>query len=313
MISLISYFLFCSVMVTIGSSGQVQEHVLSGMPLIEVVDRMESGGWSLDAASKYATFSGRTLKDNVGLLTEPSEPIQVKKILVTNDLTESVLEEAMQMGANMIISYHPAIIDGFRRLTQRSDWKAKLIIKCIEQRIAVYSPHTIWDDVYGGINDWILEAFGNNTINVHSVHQTTRDDKPFGLGRVADLKKPLKMSTVIKKLKSHLGMETFQIALANNKTFESVVSSMAVGAGGGSGLLNDLSIDLIVTGEFLHHEILHENHRGVSIIVTDHSNTERGYIPKFIADFTRVLEQSKKNGLIEITQSKLDRDPLEFV
>ena len=59
----------------------------------------------------------------------------------------------------MIISYHPAIFQPLKRLTQ-AEWKQRSIVKCIENRIAVYSPHTAWDTIDGGINDWILQAFG---------------------------------------------------------------------------------------------------------------------------------------------------------
>lgn len=97
--------------------------------------------------------------DNVGLLVEPSEPLLVKKMLLTNDLTEPVLEEAIKKEVNLIVSYHPAIFKPLKRLTQ-TEWKQRSIVKCIEKRIAVYSPHTTWDSIDGGINDWILEAFG---------------------------------------------------------------------------------------------------------------------------------------------------------
>ena len=52
------------------------------------------------------------------------------------------------------------------------------------------------------------------------------------------------------------------------------VKVIAVGAGSGSKLLSNLNVDLVITGELSHHEILHETHRNVSVIVTDHSNTE---------------------------------------
>ena len=63
----------------------------------------------------------------------------------------------------MIISYHPAIFQPLKRLTQ-SEWKQRSIVKCIEKKIAVYSPHTAWDTIDGGINDWILQAFGKKTL-----------------------------------------------------------------------------------------------------------------------------------------------------
>jgi len=102
--------------------------------------------------------------DNVGLLVEPSGSLNINRILLTNDLTEPVLEEAINKKANLIISYHPAIFDPLKRLTQ-SEWKQRSIIKCIENKIAVYSPHTTWDAIEGGINDWIISAFGNKHKN----------------------------------------------------------------------------------------------------------------------------------------------------
>lgn len=99
--------------------------------------------------------------DNVGLLTEPSAPHSVRTILLTNDLTPLVLDEAIEKNADMILSYHPPIFSPMKRLTQKS-WKEKLIVKCIEKRIAIYSPHTCYDALSGGVNDWLISAFGEN-------------------------------------------------------------------------------------------------------------------------------------------------------
>ena len=52
---------------------------------------------------------------------------------------------------------------------------------------------------------------------------------------------------------------------------------IACGAGCGSGMLNNLDVDLLITGEFNHDEILHEVHSKITVIVTDHTNTERGH------------------------------------
>jgi putative NIF3 family GTP cyclohydrolase 1 type 2 len=98
--------------------------------------------------------------DNVGLLVEPSEPLFVERVLITNDLTEPSVLEALENKVNMIISYHPPIFVALKRFTQ-TNWKERSIVKCIENRIAIYSPHTTWDSIEGGINDWILDAFGN--------------------------------------------------------------------------------------------------------------------------------------------------------
>jgi putative NIF3 family GTP cyclohydrolase 1 type 2 len=68
---------------------------------------------------------------------------------------------------------------------------------------------------------------------------------------------------------------------------------------------------MIVTGEFGHHEILHEVHRGVSVILTDHSNNERGFREEFRKNFTQLL--AKYNENVEIIFSEIDRDPLEYI
>ena len=59
----------------------------------------------------------------------------------------------------MILSYHPPIFVPLKRLTQ-SSWKERLVVQCVENRIAVYSPHTSYDAVKGGVNDWLVQPFG---------------------------------------------------------------------------------------------------------------------------------------------------------
>ena len=77
------------------------------------------------------------------MLVEPSGKHLVQKILITNDLTEPILDEALRKSINLILAYHPAIYEPLKRLTQ-SEWSQKSIVKCIEHRIAVFSPHTCW-------------------------------------------------------------------------------------------------------------------------------------------------------------------------
>lgn len=95
--------------------------------------------------------------DNVGLLVEPTAHT-VKRLLLTNDLSKKVLNEAIETKSDMILSYHPPIFSPMKRLTQAS-WKEKIIIRCLENKIAVFSPHTSWDAIDGGVNDWLIEPF----------------------------------------------------------------------------------------------------------------------------------------------------------
>lgn len=97
--------------------------------------------------------------DNVGILVQPSLPHTVHKLMLTNDLTQPVMTEAIKNQCNMIFSYHPPIFQAVKRLTQ-TNVKEKLVIQCVENRIAVFSPHTSHDVINDGVNDWLLSAFG---------------------------------------------------------------------------------------------------------------------------------------------------------
>lgn len=104
--------------------------------------------------------------DNVGLLVEPSNPVGIKTLLITNDLTEQVLQEALenpQGKPGLIVSYHPPLFKAFKRLAQTST-KERLVVKVIEEGIAVYSPHTSLDNMEGGINDWLLSGVGEGVV-----------------------------------------------------------------------------------------------------------------------------------------------------
>ena len=126
---------------------------MSGIQLATVINQLKN----------YAPLSLADQSwDNVGLLVEPTDDNpMVKTIFLTNDLTEPVLEEAIERQAQLIISYHPPIFTPLKRLTQ-STWKERVLLKCIRHNIAVYSPHTSWDAVENGINQWLISAFGTS-------------------------------------------------------------------------------------------------------------------------------------------------------
>lgn len=113
----------------------------------------------VNALNKLAPPNLAEVWDNVGLLVEPSSPDNVNRIMLTIDLTQSVLHEAVLNNAQLIVSYHPPIFHPLKALRASTHWKERIIVKCIENNIAVYSPHTALDAVKGGINDWLLSPF----------------------------------------------------------------------------------------------------------------------------------------------------------
>jgi len=95
--------------------------------------------------------------DNVGLLIGDAER-QVKNVLLTIDITGEVLSEARKMKTDLIISYHPVIWDGLKKIT--SVGSGSVAFKLIRSNIAVFSVHTALDIVEGGVNDALAETVG---------------------------------------------------------------------------------------------------------------------------------------------------------
>jgi len=95
--------------------------------------------------------------DNVGLLIgEPNK--NVKNVLLTIDVTKEVLAEAKKQKAELIISYHPIIWDGLKKII--ADGPAEVVYELIRSGIAVFSIHTALDVISGGVNDGLAEIIG---------------------------------------------------------------------------------------------------------------------------------------------------------
>lgn len=96
--------------------------------------------------------------DNSGLLIGNPEA-EVNKILVSLDVTEAVIEEAVSKGCNMIISHHPIVFEGLKSLTGKN-YVERTVIAAIKSNIALYAIHTNLDNVHIGVNKKIGEKLG---------------------------------------------------------------------------------------------------------------------------------------------------------
>jgi len=96
--------------------------------------------------------------DNAGLLLG-SRQREITSILLTIDLTQSVLEEAIAAGAGLIVSYHPPIFQPLKSITDATHTE-RVILNSAAAGVAIYSPHTALDAAPGGINDWLADALG---------------------------------------------------------------------------------------------------------------------------------------------------------
>ena len=100
--------------------------------------------------------------DNVGLLLGQESRELTGPVLLTIDLTERVLAEAVAAQASAVVSYHPPLWDPIKRITADTP-RGRILLGAIEHEIAVYSPHTALDATPGGITDWLAEGLSGGS------------------------------------------------------------------------------------------------------------------------------------------------------
>jgi dinuclear metal center YbgI/SA1388 family protein len=96
--------------------------------------------------------------DNSGLIAGDPEA-QVSSALVTIDVTEAVVDEAIEKKAGLIIAHHPIVFSGIKKLTGKN-YVERTVIKAIKNDVAIYAAHTNLDAVSGGVNTKICEKLG---------------------------------------------------------------------------------------------------------------------------------------------------------
>ena len=103
-----------------------------------------------------------------------------------------------------------------------------------------------------------------------------------GMGRKVKLEEKITLKDAIEKTKAHLKLERIRLVLGINHTMESEIGVVAVCAGSGASILCHAgNADLWITGEMSHHEALDAQQNGVSVLLCEHSNTERGFLSQY--------------------------------
>lgn len=115
----------------------------------------------IDAMERIAPLHAAEPWDRVGLqLGVPSRPVG-GPVLLTIDLTEAVLNEAVKMHAGAIVAYHPVIWNPLKTLTDATH-PERIVRGAAEAGIAIYVPHTALDAAPGGVTDWLCEGLSAN-------------------------------------------------------------------------------------------------------------------------------------------------------
>lgn len=219
--------------------------------------------------------------DNVGLIVG-NYGREVKRVIVCLDLTREVLDFAIAKNANLIVSHHPFIFRGVKRINT-SDLYGKLVEDVIKNDICVYAAHTNFDFTHNGLNDILAKSIDLHYSN--SIYVGKSRDRI--MGKVGEVVDELTFEEFANKVRDKLRLASIRVV----GDLERQVRRIAVFSGAFDENMLDLvknRADVIVTGDLKHHVALDIMQKGLCAIDAGHFGTE--YI--FVDYIRRVLAQN---------------------
>ena len=227
--------------------------------------------------------------DNDGLMCVSDSSIEVKRALITLDVTENIVDYAIAHGIDLILSHHPLIFKPLKSLTEDSHI-ARKVIKLLKNDVAVISLHTRADKVDGGVNDQLCEILGiKNTV-------------PFGegfIGRIGTLDEEMTMEDFSYLLKGLLSCDGVKVSDACIP-----VQRVAVVGGDGKDFVKDalaLGADTYVSGRIGYNVMEEAEEMGINLIEAGHFFTEHP-VTSF---FQSLLMRMDNDMYVEIVDSNV--------
>ena len=211
----------------------------------------------LDVLAPFDTSMGF---DNTGILVGGKNK-KVSKILLTLDVTREAVEKAISIGAELIVSHHPVILNPMKIISDES-----IQYMLIRNDISVISAHTNLDKAEGGVNDALALKLGLS--DIQSVE--SEDPEESGLARIGSIAETDIRSFAL-YVKNALGADGVEFS------GKSPVKNVCVVGGSGGGALLDAKkagVDTLVTGEAKYNHFSEALEMGMNLVVAGHYHTE---------------------------------------
>ena len=225
--------------------------------------------------------------DNVGLLVGRAEK-KVKRIYVALDATEDVIDAAIKMGADMLITHHPLIFSPLKRITDE-EFIGNRVVKLLQHDISYYAMHTNYD-VLG------MAELSGKILGLHEedVFEVTDVEAHVGIGRIGTLECEMTLEECCNLVKNAFGLEA--VTLFGDKY--AIVKRAAISPGSGkkmTGIAIEKGAQVLITGDIDHHEGIDAVSQGLAVIDAGHYGLEH----IFIEDIARYLQNALKEVVVE--------------
>ena len=223
----------------------------------------------LQAMDAIAPFRLTMDFDNTGLLIGDPEQ-EVTAIVMALDCTDEVLAMAKEKNADLIITHHPVIFRGIKKVCADS-----VVWQAVRNNISVISAHTNLDIAQGGVNDCLAEVLGLRDLQGLTAAGETVDAggnvSRETLGRVGQLSAPCSAKELAQLVKDRLST-----AVRYTDSGKAIKAVAVCGGAGDSELESAIALgaDALITGEVAHHIFIEAAHRGITLIEGGHFHTE---------------------------------------
>ena len=212
----------------------------------------------------FAPLSIQEGWDNSGLCIGSPEDV-VSSVLLGLDCTPELVDEAIACGADMIVTHHPLIFSGLKKISP-DDPVGEAVMKAIKAGISIYSAHTSADKVIAGVSGAMAARLGLEDVQI-----LDEDGEGTGLGVVGNLPEPLSAEEAVKLVKKSFGLK----AMRASRPVDGKISRIAMCGGSGGSLIGAAmksGAQLYISGDISYHNFF--TREGFMIMDIGHYESE---------------------------------------
>ena len=199
----------------------------------------------ISVIEEFAPLSLQENWDNSGLCIGSPED-SVSSVLLGLDCTPELVDEAISCGADMIVTHHPLIFSGLKKISPE-DKVGEAVIKAIKAGISIYAAHTNADKVIAGVSGAMAARLGLKNVQI-----LDQDGEGTGLGVVGDLPEPISAQEAVALVKDRFSLK----AMRTSRALEGKISRVAMCGGSGGSLISAAArsgAQLYISGDISYH------------------------------------------------------------
>ena len=253
-----------------------------------------------NAIENFAPIRLQEDYDNAGLQVGDPD-MEVSAVLLCLDVTEEILQEAIERSCNMIISHHPLIFRGLKNVTGK-DPIQRIVIEALRNNVAIYSAHTNLDSAREGVSHEIANILNLSDMKVLDPKP---DDPSVGIGVIGDMKPTPKLE-FLRRLKEKFNVKALKYSAHSPKL---VIKRPAVCGGSGAFLIKkaiEEGADAIVTGDVKYHDF---TSFGDDILIADIGHYESELCSSKI--FSRIIRDRFPEMVVYFAEK--ESNPIAFL